>query len=206
MSNIGKTYWSKKLEKVGFKRFGCDDMIEKKLDKQLRNTGLNGIKDVDRWLGQPFEPQYQRNSNKYLNIEKSIMLEVLDSLRYHVSKHSNIVIDTTGGVIYTGDSILRELTQQTTIVYLESSVEQQREMYERYLREPKPVIWGKSYKKKNGESNMDALRMCYPNLLQYRFSHYKRWAKVTIESATIREAHFDTHQFLQLLPHLDYRI
>ena len=29
MSNIGKTYWSKKLQGVGFKHIDCDDLIEK---------------------------------------------------------------------------------------------------------------------------------------------------------------------------------
>ena len=33
MSGSGKTYWSKKLESEGFKRFCCDDLIEEKLEK-----------------------------------------------------------------------------------------------------------------------------------------------------------------------------
>jgi len=199
ISNVGKTYWSKKLEKIGFKRFCCNDMIEKKLERELKNEGFEDIKDVAKWLGQPFERQHKKHSKKYLELEKVVVQEVLSKLRYYDSNHSNIVVDTTGSVIYLEDEILRTLKQLTTIVYLATSADEQEEMYQSYLSNPKPVIWGESFKRHNGESDMETLQLCYPKLLEYRTSHYKRIAHLTVESATIREAQFDTYQFLQML-------
>ena len=199
MSNVGKTYWSKKLESVGFERFGCDDMIEERLEKELRNQGFNGIHDVAKWLGQPFEPQYERNSKKYLEIEKNVMGKVIDKLCYHDTYHGNIVVDTTGSVIYTGGDTLKSLANLSTVVLLDVSNEALDALYESYIREPKPVVWGESFKKQNGESDMQALRLCYPKLLQYRTVHYKRLAHKVVEAETLRAAHFDAYQFLQLL-------
>lgn len=199
MSNVGKTYWSKKLDAVGFRRFGCDDMIEEKLEKELKNAGFNGISDVAKWLGQPFEPQHKKNSKKYLEIERSVMCKIIDRLRYHVTYHDNIIVDTTGSVIYHDEKILSQLRNLTKIVCLETTKEVHQQMYKLYLKEPKPVIWGESFRKQNGESDIDALRICYPKLLQYRASRYHNWADIMVDSATVRAAHFDTRQFLQLL-------
>ncbi|MBD3202988.1 hypothetical protein GF327_01730, partial [Candidatus Woesearchaeota archaeon] len=62
MSNSGKTYWSKKLEKkYNFQRYTCDDIIRKKLKKILKKQGFSGIKDVSEWMGQPYEKRYEKN-------------------------------------------------------------------------------------------------------------------------------------------------
>ena len=71
MSGSGKSYWSKKLQAKGFKRFCCDDLIEKKLENELKKLGYSGIQDVAKWMGQPFDTQYLRSSKEYLNAIKS---------------------------------------------------------------------------------------------------------------------------------------
>src|ERR1039457_799049 len=102
MSGSGKSYWSKQLEKKGFKRFGCDDMIEKKLHIDLNRLGLNGIHDVAKWMGYPYEKKYKTANKKYLDLEKQIMREILYFLKNEAKTDENIVIDTTGSVIYSG--------------------------------------------------------------------------------------------------------
>jgi len=33
-------------------------------------------------------------------------------------------------------------------------------MFDLYLKDPKPVIWGNAFSKKNGETNKKAMRRC----------------------------------------------
>ena len=61
MSNIGKTHLSKILCEVGFAHINCDDLIELKLEKKLKAVGYSGIKEVARWMGQPFDERYFKN-------------------------------------------------------------------------------------------------------------------------------------------------
>lgn len=179
MSGSGKSFWSKKLAEQGFKLYCCDDLIEAKLDPELKSQGLSGIEDVARWMGQPFDPQYPATSKKYLDFEKQVMEEVLSEVET-AGEDENIVIDTTGSVIYTGPEILNKLRSATKVVYLETPQSVQDQMYRLYLQEPKPVIWGDDFRQQEGEGNMEALARCYPRLLAFRTTQYARLANVTI--------------------------
>lgn len=177
MSGVGKTFWSKKLEKKGFKRFGCDDIIEEKLGKELKRLGYSGINDVAKWLGQPYDTQYETTSKKYLELENNAMSEIF--LRVPTEK-GDAVIDTTGSVIYTNKPILKQLKKLTKVIYLVTPLELQKKMYILYLKDPKPVIWGNSFFKQTNESNLDALVRCYPRLLTFRAKEYEKLADVKI--------------------------
>src|SRR3989338_8760559 len=111
MSNSGKSYLSRKLKDEGFYRIGCDDIIERKLD-------LDGIHNVASWMGMPYERRYRQRSARYLEMEVKTMSEVLQQVS-ELSPDDNLVIDTTGSVIYTGDHILRQLALKTTVIYLD---------------------------------------------------------------------------------------
>jgi shikimate kinase len=187
MPNTGKTYWSKKLEESGFKRFGCDDLIEAKLD-------LNGIGSVTEWMGQPFTPGYRITSRKYLELEKYAMKEIFLNLEKYQNK--NIVIDTTGSVIYLGNTILNTLKQQVKIIYFETPEAVTNEICERFIKYPKPVIWGNSFRKKRGESGQEALNRCFLQLLSFRTKSYKKIADVSINFFRLREKLYTTEQFL----------
>src|SRR5437868_5591313 len=117
MSGSGKTYWSKKMEKKGFIRFCCDDLIENKLHEELKSLGYKGgIKDLAKWMGQPYEKKYRITSKKYVSIEKQVMKEVLNTVEKQFDK--NLIIDTTGSVIYTGNRILERLKNLTKVIFL----------------------------------------------------------------------------------------
>lgn len=54
MSNIGKSFWSKELEReIGYFRFSSDEWIEERLTSELQGIGYSGIKAVSEWMGQP---------------------------------------------------------------------------------------------------------------------------------------------------------
>lgn len=198
MSNSGKTYWAKKLEAVGFLRLCCDEYIEQKLDKELKMVGYSGIHDVSRWMGQPYEKQYSQTSKKYLDFETESLNGIIRRLE-NGNSHKNIVIDTTGSVIYTGDKIMEDLARLSTILYLDTPLVVQQKMCELYFQNPKPVIWGDRFKKINGESHLETLKICYPSLLEFRSKRYKKYARITMDYFLLRNPDFTVNNFLALI-------
>ncbi len=198
MSNAGKSYWSEKLEKEqGYDRLCCDDLIEKKLESILKKQGYSGIEEVSEWMGQPYDKQYKQNSKQYLNCEISVMKEVIKLLENNQKNNKKIVIDTTGSVIYVDRKILSKLAQISKIVHIEIPLFLKKEMIKKYIENPKPVIWGDSYKKNNGETNKEALIRCYPELLDYRSKKYGKYANVTLDYFDVMNKRFNFEKFIR---------
>lgn len=202
MSGSGKTYWSKKLAQNGFTRICVDDLIENKLFSDLSKMGYQGIAGVAKWMGQPYEPKFKENQSYYLKAEKQIMQKILlqiksSSFGHRVAK--TIVIDTTGSVIYLGSVISLALKKYTTVVYLKISKSEQVEMFKQYLKDPKPVIWGDSFKKSKGESNQAVLEKCYPKLLQRRAELYQKYADLTLDVQILNKHDFSINDFLKAI-------
>ncbi len=198
MSGSGKTYWSKRLAQRGFVRFCCDDMIEQKLEHELIPLGYAGIADVSRWMGQPYDARYGQTSSKYLQFEEDSMQEIIAAIS-SLTPAANVVIDTTGSVIYTGSTTLQQLKEVSRIVYLETSQLVQKKMYELYLQDPKPVIWGSSFDKKTGETDLSTLARCYPDLIAYRNKRYQQYADCTIAYSVHQQKNLSIDQFLALI-------
>lgn len=190
MSNTGKTYWAKKLEENGYTRFSCDEIIEKKLKKELVQYGYSGIEDVARWLGHPFERQHKKASMQYLSCEKESIREIIHNLGNGFKRTEDIVIDTTGSVIYIDNYLLEKLQSETLIVLLDTPQSIQKKMYEDYLANPKPVIWNDSFSQNKNELATDALVRCYPKLLAQRSAQYKRYAHITLNYYLLRSSNF----------------
>lgn len=202
MSGSGKSYWSKKLETQGFFRVCIDDEIEKKLAPVLAKNGYRGIRDVAKWLGEPYEPQFKRNQKEYLRYEQEVMEEVIaQTLNPRGFKifSSNIVIDTTGSVIYTGKKVCGMLRKQSTVVYLDTPREVQDAMLKLYLDDPKPVLWGNQFNRRAGENAKDALARFYPKLLAWRSRQYKKYADVTLDYYKLRSPDFCVENFYEIL-------
>lgn len=198
MSGAGKTYWSKRFEKVGYRRFSVDEFITVKLNKELKSKGFKGTEDVSYWMGQPYDKRYPKTSKKYLHFENEAMFDIFAEIN-KLGENSNVVIDTTGSVIYLDDKIMNKLDTISTVIHLSIPESVQKEMYNLYLKDPKPVIWGHSYRKNNGESNEEALCRCYPDLLQYRLRKYKKNSDFELEYKSLRKPGFKIHDFLQLI-------
>lgn len=195
MSNVGKTFWAKHLTEVGFRHINCDNLVEERLEPELKALGYSGIADVSRWMGQPYDERFAENQAKYLQLESLVMQEVLESLKN--SKQNNIVIDTTGSVIHTGEEICRLLQQLTTVVYLETPSAMQEAMFQNYVSHPKPVVFGNIYTSHNSETQTETLARCYRELLEYRSSLYSKYADIILVGP---ETHtWTTEQFLECI-------
>ena len=178
MSGLGKSHWSKVLERHGYARFCCDDVIK---DRLLGPSNENNeqIEDIGEWMGFPYEPGYKNREKAYLTLEIAILHEFI--ARLESSGHTEkIVIDTTGSAPYAGDVIMERLRELSCIIYLAASKEYYSEMLERYIKRPRPVLWGDKFDQRHLESLKDGLKRSYEELLIYRHSLYKKWAHFTI--------------------------
>src|SRR6266571_299270 len=172
MSGTGKTFWTKKLAASGHPAISCDDKIEERLAPKLAAGGYEGINGVARWLGWPDSATYAEREAEYLAEEILTLDEVLTELEQHPEE--SLVLDTTGSVIYTGNNLLMRLRRHMTIVYLAASAEEQQVLIERYLNDPKPVLWRGAFRAKPGESPRETVSRCYPALIAARRQRVSR--------------------------------
>ena len=110
----------------------------------------------------------------------------MTEIDYSVDK--NLLIDTTGSVIYLPHPVLQRLRENTLIIYLEATDDIRKLLFERYITNPKPVVWGSSFNKNTGESDLDALKRCYPQLLEFRATRYRELADVVIPCSALQNA------------------
>ena len=202
MSNVGKSYWREKLSALGFEPFWCDDKIEAKLGPFLKKNGYRGIEDVARWMGQPYESKSKKNCALYLAEEVTVMEEAIRALKI---SNKPLVIDTTGSVIYIDEKILRELKRLGTIVMLDAPESLQKDLYQKYLTNPKPVIWGGNVFKPIAKENpKETLARCYPILLKNRNEKYRKLAHVVLDYKELHLPDFTANKFLKKIADRDF--
>ena len=194
MSGAGKTFWAKKLAECGFPAISCDDQIEDKLAADLAAGGYAGISGVAAWMGWPDSPTYAEREAEYLAAEIHTLDEVLQQLEKQPEE--SLVLDTTGSVIYTGNNLLMRLRRRMTVVYLAASAAEQQLLIERYLRDPKPVLWRGAFQPKPNESSRETVARCYPALIAARRQSYEALAHCTLQVGELRTI-LDTEQFLE---------
>jgi shikimate kinase len=193
MSNVGKSHWAKRLEaEYGFTRFCCDDLIAKSLSASLPDWQGESVGDLAKWMGMPYEFGYAQREAAYLTCEESALRQILE----YVLDHENVVIDTTGSVIYLPSPMLDRLKAVTSVVYFEAGEDQVVQMTERFFHEPKPLVWGQGFTLQFGETHEEALRRCYPDLLDWRHERYLAMAGKTIPYEVSHNPTFDLYAFL----------
>jgi hypothetical protein len=185
MSGAGKSYWTNRLAAEKIPTISCDDQIEARLARTLQNGGFRGINGVAAWMGWPDSPTYAERESQYLSEEINSLNDVLTSLEKN--PHSELVLDTTGSVIYTGNNLLFRLRKLTAVVYLAASQEEQQLLVQRYLQDPKPVLWRGAFQARTGETPNDTVARCYPALLAARRQGYQALAHCSIAVAELRE-------------------
>ena len=194
MSGVGKTFWTKKLAAEDWSAISCDERIERKLAPRLAAGRYMGINGVAAWMGWPDSPAYAEREAQYLEQEIHTLGEALAELKRQRGK--SLVLDTTGSVIYTGNHLLLQLRRQMTIVHLAASPEEQHLLIERYLNDPKPVLWRGAFQPKKGESPRETVARCYPLLVAARRQSYEALAHCTLEVAELRDPGMDVAAFL----------
>ena len=195
MSNIGKTFWSERLGDRGYLRICCDDLIARDLGPLLARERLSGsIEDVAKWMGLPHEERSARNQEQYLRLEDLAVWEAMESVG-----HGPAVIDTTGSVVHLESATREALCRTTTVVYLQTPPHLLNEMLQRFIAEPKPVVWGNLYAPVAGEAPSETLARCYPLLLAARNQLYESMAHIILGYEVHRAADFTVEEFLGLV-------
>jgi len=171
MSGAGKSHWSKKMESLGFQIYSCDDLIAERLGQKLEEKGKSTI-NLAKWMGQPFSEVYPEAEAFYLELEGAVISQICDELENSSQKDKQVVVDTTGSLIYLENKLLNRLRNLTLTVQLKLPEEKHEKLFETYLLDPKPVIWGEVYLPREGESPQNTLGRCYRELLSFRNERY----------------------------------
>ncbi len=197
MSGAGKSFWTRQLAGAGVTAVSCDDVIEERLAPRLQAGGYAGINGVAAWMGWPDSQTYAEREAEYLQEEIAALSEILSELDKDRAK--SLVLDTTGSVIYAGNHLLMRLRKLMTVVYLVASDAEQQLLVERYLSDPKPVLWRGAFVAKAGENPRDTVARCYPHLIAARRQSYAALAHVTLKVAELRQLPHAAEAFLNLL-------
>lgn len=196
MSGSGKTLWSNRLADCGYRVISCDDRIEQRLRVNFNAAPDRGTGGVAAWMGWPDSATYREREKKYLECEIAVMKEIVRELE--AAGDRKIVVDSTGSVIYTGDEICRRLRQLATIVYLEASPMEKSTLIERYLRDPKPVLWGEHFTPIARETAQETAARCYPQLIEHRRHLYEKYAHCALPIAALSNRNLTGDDFLNL--------
>ena len=171
MSGAVKSHCSKKMESLGFQIYSCDDLIAERLGQTLEENGKSTI-NLAKWMGQPFSEGYPEAEAFYLELEGAVISQICDELENSSQKDKQVVVDTTGSLIYLENKLLNRLRNLTLTVQLKLPEEKHEKLFETYLLDPKPVIWGEVYLPREGESPQNTLGRCYRELLSFRNERY----------------------------------
>jgi hypothetical protein len=185
MSGAGKSHWTKNLAAHGCPTVCCDDEIETRLARVLQSGGHSGINGVAAWMGWPDSPTYAEREAQYLAEEIATLDQVLCDLEKDPKRE--LILDTTGSVIYTGNNILLRLRRQMTVIYIAASPDEQQLLIQRYLQDPKPVLWRGAFQPRPRETPHDTVTRCYPALIAARRQSYEALAHLTVTTASLRE-------------------
>ena len=185
MSGSGKSYWTQRIVAAGYPATSCDTQIEQHLSGVLQSGGYAGINGVAAWMGWPDSATYAEREAAYLAEEISTLDEVLTGLEKNPAQ--DLILDTTGSVIYVGNHLLHRLRKQMLVVHLAASPEEQGLLIRRYLEDPKPVLWRGAFQARKGEAPRDTVARCYPALIAARRQSYAALAHCSIPVAELRE-------------------
>jgi shikimate kinase len=184
MSGAGKSYWTTRIAAAGYPAISCDTQIEQRLKSVLETGGYSGINGVAAWMGWPHLSTYGEREAAYLSEEIAVLDEVLTGLEKN--RERDLVLDTTGSVIYVGNHLLHRLRKQMLVVYLATSRDEQQLLIQRYLEDPKPVLWRGAFQARQGESPNATVARCYPTLIGARRQSYEALAHCSIPVAALR--------------------
>jgi hypothetical protein len=185
MSGAGKSYWTTRIAAASYPAISCDTQIESRLKPALESGGYSGINGVAAWMGWPHLPTYSDREAAYLSEEIAVLDEVLTSLEKNPDR--DLVLDTTGSVIYAGNHLLYRLRKQMLVIYLAASRDEQQLLIQRYLEDPKPVLWRGAFQARPGEDPKATVARCYPALIGARRQSYEALAHCSIPVAELRE-------------------
>jgi len=95
--------------------------------------------------------------------------------------------------------LLNRLRNLTLTVQLKLPEEKHEQLFEAYLLDPKPVIWGGEYLPREGESPQNALGRCYRELLSFRNERYGLLADCVLDYSFHHCAKTGVEELLELV-------
>ncbi len=186
MSGAGKSFWTKRLSEPAAIPASPATTSSKSAFARTsppRDT-LASTVSPPGWVGPTARPTHNANPDATLSAEIAVLDDLLSELERDSQRE--LVLDTTGSVIYAGNNILMRLRRQMTVVYL-AAAPQERELYcvGRYLSDPKPVLWRGAFQPKSDETPRDTVARCYPKLAAARRQSYEALAHCTLPVASL---------------------
>ena len=187
MSNVGKSYRAQELgNQKGFEVHSIDDAIGVSLNIR------EGIENLAEWMGYPYDERFPETQKNYLDLELSLT-------QNHPSPQGNFILDTTGSVVHLDDKTLDYLKNNFLIIQLDTPESIIEEMIEEFFRTPKPLVWGEYFFQEPDETNEEALKRCYPQLLNYRTQKYRSLSDITISGSISRSPNINSEDFWQII-------
>ncbi|MBL4644452.1 MAG: hypothetical protein JKX80_01140 [Candidatus Pacebacteria bacterium] len=176
MSNVGKSYRSRVLHgELSFLWFNVDEGIQKELN-------FASMEDISNWLGQPTEKTYGEREERYLEIENSLTKNA--SMQ---TDGKNLVFDTTGSDVHLKENTLKILRENCLVVHLDAGDDSLEKLVEKYFEMPKPVAWCGHLNREPNETSEEALRRCYPTLLEFRLKQYRKLSHLNIPAHKVHD-------------------
>jgi hypothetical protein len=189
MSGVGKSHWAKKLEARGWLRIDCDGEIAGRLGELLTiEPGEEPVRALGTWMGMPWTRGYEEREAAYLTLEEVVTSAAIDRAIEASEAGRDVVLDCTGSVIYLNDTVLSRLAKETRAVYFRTPDAQMDAMLARYVAEPKPVVWGKSFTPREDEREGRGLSRLYPALLAFRDARYATLAHHTVDGGWLEQS------------------
>lgn len=174
MSGTGKTHWAKFLAKhLGRPHVEFDELIGQspQLATLLQDyPGKDAAEKMGKFFGMPWTDGFTEREQQFLAIERTIMA---------ADYPPGSILDLTGSAIYHPTEMAR-LKETGLVIYLETSEDARKAMFDTFMKHPKPVCWRGTFSKKRNESDSESLKRCYPSLLESRAKMYASYADVTI--------------------------
>lgn len=194
MAGIGKSRWAARLAEAGFRALHCDDLIAERL-RTIHNADTVTVYDIGRWMGFPCEAHYAERERIYLACEHAVM----EAIAERIAGGENIVIDTTGSIVYLDATLLERIKRRATMVYLTDDADLRVRLLEDYLARPRPIVWNGMYQPRPGETPEATLARCYPQLVRTRAALYQQISDIVIEPQRHRNPAFTVADFLGMI-------
>ena len=186
MSNSGKSTCTSLLAgESGFSFFEVDEAINRELK-------IETMEQAAAWMGYPFEETYPENKRRYLELEESLT-------RVEIPKNHNFVLDTTGSIIYGTESLRKWIQSHFLVVGLKVSAALCEVLITGYFHRPKTVIWGEEFQPLPDEDGIEAMKRCYPALLNNRALLYTELADVQVPAELARSPELNADQLLEAI-------
>ncbi len=200
-SGCGKSHVTRRfVSELGWRSLPCDELIEEMLSPEIPAGAAAATRRLADWLGQPYSAGFAERQEKYCDTEKAVMEKICAELE-KTSPDENLIVDTTGSVIYSGSKILSALRAGSYVIYFQLPPSDEELLFKQYLEDPKPVIWKDNFRQGPNETPERALRRCYPNLLRERAGLYERCADLTVPAGFSERGEITPAKLLSIVEH-----